>query len=283
MKIGILGDTHQNNGALRFALWTFRQLGIDVIYQVGDYGVGADRRGIEFQKRVSKNLDAFGQTLFVVPGNHENWDRITGILEGVTKNNRTQWGILGGRTFLAPRGIRWKIGDMSFVALGGAPSVDRMYRVSLMKGNWQSFGDAPWYPGEQITREDVDYVTAGGYADVMLAHDAPHGVQEIERRIGGNPHGFHPADILYAEDGRQLMTEAFRGVAPKLFFHGHYHFKVDEHIQRPGGEYGVDTTHVIGLDCEYHNWSMAVLDTETGDAQHIDHVGHLFRYQKEFG
>jgi hypothetical protein len=138
-----------------------------------------------------------------------------------------------------------------------------------------------WYWEEQITGADVDYVVAGGYADVMIGHDAPNGIQGIDRVIRGNPHGFHIADILYAQEGRDLYTEAFRGVGPKFLFHGHYHFPVNEHIQRPGGEYEVDTTHVIGLDCEFSNYSMAVLDTDTQTAEHIDHTTLLFQYRKD--
>lgn len=277
MKIGFLGDIHQHSGAARFALYTFNALGVDTVVQVGDYGIGADRVGQYFDKRVQRFAEQFGVTLYVVPGNHENWERINLLTDG----SRQTWAQITQNVFLAPRGIRWTWDGMSFVALGGAPSVDRTYRRKLIESG-RVYGDAPWYPEEQITQEDVDYVVAGGYADVMVAHDAPSGVPTIDKAIDGNPHGFNMIDVRYAEDGRRLITEAFRGVGPKYFFHGHYHIPVNDYIQRPNAEYG-EQTRIVGLDCNFRKHTMAVLDTETGEVERIDNTTHLFRYRKEWG
>ena len=281
MKVGFLGDLHGNLAAARFMLWSMREQGIDTVIQVGDFGVYSTNEGMKFASKVSEMCVKLDLTLIVVPGNHENWHLINEVLEDVSTNNRTQYGIYRPRVWLAPRGMRATFGGMSFVFLGGAPSVDRTWRRQADQQSRNSDRkNQYWYWEEQITAADVEYTVEGGYADVMVGHDAPHGIQAIESRIKGNPHGFHIADILYAEEGRLLMTEAFRGVAPEFFFHGHYHFPVNEFIHRPNGEYG-DMTHVVGLDCEFNNYSMAVLDTEDRTAQLIDHTALLFRYRKE--
>jgi len=275
MLIGFIGDTHGNTDAARFMLWSMHKQGITTVISVGDFGLYTDNSGMKFANVVNELCKKYGITLIVVPGNHENWR----VINEMTGDNRTDLAPYRSNIFVAPRGYRCEFDGMTFVMLGGAPSVDRMERKE-----WDSMRKAPaanmnWYPEEQITGADVDYVKAGGYADVMVGHDAPHGIQGIESKIRGNPHGFHIADILYAEEGRLLLTEAFRGVAPMIYVHGHYHFPVNEYIQRPGADYG-DETHIIGLDCEAHNFSMAELDTADGVIYNIDHTTLLFQYRK---
>jgi len=241
--IGLLGDTHGKTAWVLFALDLFAERGITTIAQVGDFGVWPD--GDRFLKAVNLRLIKNGQELFVVPGNHESYDIIASV--AVAEDG---WQHLRSNILLAPRGHRWEWGGASFVALGGAPSVDRWARVSGPRGR----NSKSWWAEEAITPDDVAKVVAGGYADVMLCHDAPHGVLTINANIAGNPHGFKQQDLEYAYEGRTLMTEAFTGVAPKVFVHGHYHFLVDEQV---------DNTHILGLNCDYQNFSLGALDTET--------------------
>lgn len=277
MKIGILGDLHGNTAAARFMLWVLHQKGITHAIHVGDFAIYSDNKGMKFASKVNQYAQEYGITIIVVPGNHENWR----IINEMVGDNREELAVYRSNIFIAPRGYRCDLGGMSFVMLGGAPSVDRTWRIqydSHLRDKYKA--NMSWYPEEQITQADVDYVVAGGYADVMIGHDAPHGIRRIEERIKGNPHGFHIADILYAEDGRKLMTEAFCGVGPQFFFHGHYHFPVNEFILRPMSEYG-DTTHVIGLDCEFNNYSIAILDTDLKVAYNLDHDNLLDQFRAE--
>ena len=275
-RVGILGDTHGNLAAARFMLWSMHKMGITSVIQVGDFGLYTDNNGMKFARKVSDLCVMWGIELWVVPGNHEN-HRVINELLGEDRTARKEY---RPNVYVLPRGYRWEWDGMSFLALGGAPSVDRITRLAWETGRKPGNANKYWYAEEQITDADVDYTVSGGYADVMIGHDAPHGIQGIERVIRGNPHGFHVADLLYAEEGRLRMTEAFRGVAPEFFFHGHYHTPVNENIQRPGGEYG-DITHVIGLDCEFNNYSMATIDTETRTATNIDHDKLLAEFRDE--
>jgi len=277
MKVGFLGDTHGNLDAVKFMLWAMWKNDIHVVIQVGDFGIYTDNNGMKFASVVNELCRKYEIILIVVPGNHENW-RVINELVG---KNRTQYAPYRDHILLAPRGMRDHIGGMSFVFLGGAPSVDRMWRKKnddYYDARGKIRANRHWYPEEQITEADVDYVVTDGYADVMVGHDAPHGIRTIEDRISGNPLGFHIADILYAEEGRTLYTKAFKGVGPRYLFHGHYHFPVDESIQRPNAEFG-EETHVIGLHCELNNFSTAILDTETGGVYAVDHKKLLTTYR----
>lgn len=273
--VGFLGDLHGNLAAGRFMLWSMQKLGVTVVFHVGDFGIYSDNNGMKFASKMNEYAAACGITLIVVPGNHENWR----IINEMTGENRTELAKYRENIFIAPRGWRGEFGGMSFVALGGAPSVDRTWRMqydALSKNQYQA--NKHWYWEEQITGADVDYVKEGGYADVMICHDAPNGIQGIDRIIRGNPHGFHIADLLYAQEGRILLTEAFKAVSPKFFFHGHYHFPVNEEIRSHNDD---GWTHIYGLDCEFKNYSMAVLDTDTQTVEPIDHTTLLFNYRKD--
>lgn len=248
-EIGLLGDTHGNLRWVKFALWSFHERGITTIAQVGDFGIYA--QGDLFLKGVRLELEKYGQTLYVVPGNHEDYDYIATI-----PVREDGWQHLRSNILLAPRGHRWEWGGLSFVALGGAPSVDRWARVSNPRK-----GQKAWWAEEAITPEDVAKVVEGGYADVMLCHDAPLRVAGIEKHIKHNPFGFKPQDLEYADEGRLLMDEAFKAVTPMVFVHGHYHTPIDEYV---------DNSHIIGLSCDQQNFSTGVLDTETLAAEALD-------------
>lgn len=248
MKIGILGDTHEQTRWCKFAFNKFHREGITTILQLGDFGIYRNGQGDSpFLDVSNKHLKEYGQTLYVTPGNHEDYDYINEI--PVSEDG---WQHLRSNILLAPRGHRWEWEGRSFVSLGGAPSVDRHFRLN------SGFKDKAWWGEEFLTREDVDKTVAGGHADVMVAHDAPF-APSIDARIAGNPHGFHPDDIDYAYEGRLLMDEAFRGVQPNVFLHGHYHFVVNEMV---------NGTHVCGFGCNGQDFSLGHLDTDTLGVAH---------------
>lgn len=274
MQIGIIGDTHASVPAISFMLWTMREYGITTVVSVGDFGVYSDQYGTKFADRTASLCKEYGITLYVVPGNHENYR----IINELTGDDRSSWAEYRPRVFLVPRGMRWEWDGMSFVALGGAPSVDRTWRVQNDLLRKPDAKNKLWYAEEEITEEDVEYTVAGGYADVMIAHDAPRGVTAVFNAIDGNPMGFAQSDLLYAEDGRDRIDAAFRGVAPSLFFHGHYHVPGVEAIHRPESS-GDEKTVVVSLAHELNNKSMAILDTSDHSVEIIDHRSLLARFR----
>lgn len=277
MKIGILGDVHGNGSWFTYACDAFSRAGIDTILQVGDFGFWPGKYGENFYIKAMKALLKYDLKLYVVPGNHEDYDQIEKI--PVVEDGWLRF--RKDRIWVAPRGHRWEWWDRSFVALGGAPSVDRTWRLrsmgvltevesmeklgkKLLPANLRA--QKSWWEQEAITREEADLTIAGGYADVMVCHDAPNGIKEIEKQIQHNPHGFKQVDLNYAAEGRELLTEVFFAVAPKVFLHGHYHFLVDEYIDaepyEPFREETAMQTHVLGLSKDYANHSLGHLDTE---------------------
>ena len=98
----------------------------------------------------------------------------------------------------------------------------------------------------------------------MVAHQAPHGIPTIDHALAGNPHGWTPGDLTYADEDRTRFTAAFEAVQPKLLLHGHYHFPVDEPVDRGWG-----TSHIFGLAADGEPCAMGELDTGTLAARFI--------------
>lgn len=268
MKLGILGDTHGNYRWIKYALGKFNREGIDTIIQLGDFGFGLSPEQ-NFEKKVNLLLKNYGQHMVVVPGNHENYDLVNAA--PLREDGFQQY---GDNMLLAPRGHRWVWDGLSFVALGGGPSLDRTWRKSHETAPDSSFpeGMVPdhrkiFWEEEAITKHDVQKVINGGHADVMLGHDAPDGIEEIRKNVQGNPHGFQSWDLQYGDEQRKLMTKAFEAVAPEIFLHGHYHFFVNEKrlVRRiqPNGDPMFSECTVVGFSKDESNLSMGYLDTET--------------------
>lgn len=119
----------------------------------------------------------------------------------------------------------------------------------------------------KVTDEDVAATVAGGHADIMVAHDAPVGVPEIDQRLAGKAHRWDPEDLLYAGECREMFTLAVARVLPDLLIHGHYHFPVCGSWPHPGilGE-----TRVIGLGTHGDfNHALGVLRAGSLRAEHV--------------
>lgn len=245
--IGLLGDVHGRSGVVASMLKRFKKQGVSTIIQVGDFGFWPGKAGILFIKDVSKALLDNNQNMIVIPGNHEDYRQINELSE-----DEDGWLTVTPQIKVAPRGFRWTYEGVSFVALGGAPSVDRAWRIANQRQAIYPF----WWPEEDITAEDIEKTVSGGYADVMIAHDAPWGVPQIEERIKDNPLGFEDEDLEYALEGRLKMLAAINGVSPKIFVHGHYHFPVDDSILTGDGQ----ETRIFGLNADGRYGTCAILD-----------------------
>jgi len=96
-----------------------------------------------------------------VDGNHEDSARLDA--HPIDEDGRRR---LSDHVWHLPRGFRWQWGDSTWVAVGGAVSVDKQYRIE----------GKTWFAAEELTSEEADLIIAAGPADIVVAHDAPLGV-----------------------------------------------------------------------------------------------------------
>ncbi|MDN5856267.1 MAG: metallophosphoesterase [Actinomycetia bacterium] len=256
--LGLAGDWHGNYAWAAARVMSMGERGVRTVLHVGDFGIWPGRFGKKFLLDMEAVCARYGVHLWVTPGNHEDWGRLCKLWENDTRidaQGRLLPVDLSDHIRVLPRGHRWEIDGRSFVSLGGAPSVD--YLAPFRKQG------ETWWAEETVTATDVERTVSGGYADVMIAHDAPdapYQVAEVAGIVAGNPVGWADEALAYAAVGRRRMHEAFLGVAPRLFVHGHYHVAGQASFRLPGCAY---ETRIWSLAMDGTAGNVRLLDLET--------------------
>lgn len=257
--IALAGDWHGNLRWASARLMSLGERGIATLLHVGDFGLWPGPSGRTFLEGIDKVARRYGVTrIDVVPGNHDDWGRLTDLFSRPEHHDATGAPLpvsVSEVVRFLPRGYRWVESGRSFVALGGAPSLDYASR---------SPGET-WWPEEMIEPADVKRTVAGGHADVMLTHDAPEvpfttpGVAEV---LATNPMGWSDRALAYAKLGRDRVTEAFLGVAPRLLVHGHFHTSGETTVRLPGRDHD---TRIWSLDSDGKHGNVRLLDLDSLD------------------
>lgn len=157
-------------------------------------------------------LEQWEIELYFIDGNHENFPRLyeKKILEDGTRYVRDNI------TYI-PRGYRWQWEEITFLALGGAASIDRYFRRE----------GKSWWPEEYLTEWDILTAQSGGPVDVMFCHDSPAGAPNtVTDDNQGQQYAiksFGADSLNYCNIHRQLLKRVTDVTAPRLLFHGHYH------------------------------------------------------------
>ncbi|MHD0294351.1 metallophosphoesterase [Rhodococcus qingshengii] len=249
--VAFAGDWHLSGNWARHRIAEVGARGVRTLFHVGDFEIRAGLPGERFRAVVDEACREHDVTIYVTPGNREDWPMIL----GASVDERDDFGPLawfGDRIAVLPRGHRFTHGGRSFVSLGGAPSINF---ETCVRG-------VDWFPEEMITRDDVAAVVAGGPAEVMIAHDAPDApwqTGQVEGICTHNPGGWSAMALAYAAIGRRRITEAFLAVAPELFVHGHYHVDDSRIVELPSG----DECRMVSLDCDGTDGSLAFVDLDT--------------------
>lgn len=225
-KIAIAGDWHGNRSYSLDAIKWAAEQGVDAIVHVGDFGYHFDN---DFLDDMYGLLAVEDIDLFFVDGNHENFPRLYSF-----DLNRDGVRELRYNIFHLPRGFRWEWHGVTYMALGGAHSVDRQGRRE----------NVSWWPQERITAADEYRALDGGPVDVMFTHDCPYGV-DIPGINDDTSTWIPKVDLSMAKIHRQTLRNIVDQVKPTELYHGHYHTKYDSVLV--GSNY---RTEIHGLDMD---------------------------------
>ena len=223
--IAFAGDWHANTRWAKTAVRYAADEGADVVVQLGDFGYSFTA---EFVRGLDRTLEATELSVLFVDGNHEDFSTL--LRYPIRDNGLRQ---VSERIWHLPRGFRWNWGGVSFLAVGGAHSVDRP---------WREPGTS-WWPQETLTTEDIERAVAGGQADVLLTHDCPAGVPVP--RLDESAHLWPAEELIAAEGHRARLRTVVDGVRPRMLWHGHYHRRYSALA-----DFGYGTVDVQGLDCD---------------------------------
>jgi len=277
----LLGDTHGNTGfVLNKVIPAAKAAGVQWIYQVGDFGYWEHTdEGVQYLDEVQEGLVLAGLNLVFIAGNH---DKVSLISKRYPKVD--DFYIVRSSIWFAPNGTQWEFEGTSFVALGGAYSVDKDWRlkveaeraINLAAGNaYYALGDYPdhyvaerahaetaeslWFPEEEMTDDDLDRILLDlrdTKVDVILAHDKP---------LSSNPM-IKLLPIPECQPNQRRLQKAVNTLQPKLFVHGHLHCRYTDTIRSGDNN---NYTRVEGLGADVPNFNQIESSWEPTDAWEI--------------
>lgn len=209
-KFLIAGDWHGSFSQAEKVIRHAHEQGIDTIFQVGDFGIWDNDK--PFLNKMEFLLAQWNIEMYFVDGNHENFNMLyeKKILDDGTRYVRDHI------TYI-PRAYRWEWHGLTFLALGGAVSIDKNFRRP----------GRSWWPEEVLTDEDILTAQAWGSVDVMITHDSP---ASAPNSVTDDWQGQLSAMKYYGKESlasctahRKRLQEVTDVTTPRLLFHGHYH------------------------------------------------------------
>ena len=226
----IAGDWHGDSERACEIVELAAAVGAPAVLQLGDFGyppIDAEA----YLDAIEESCRRTGVRVLFIDGNRDNHDH----LETVPVCPDTGLRRFRDHVHHLPRGRRWIWHGRTWLALGGAFTVNR---PDYVRG-------VTWWPQETLTDGDVTRSVTAGAADVMLVHDCPDGTGIIERiRIAD----FDAASMAHAQRHRERLAGVVDAVEPMLLFHGHYHVRYDTDRSLPRG----GATQVLGLSDNRH-------------------------------
>ncbi|WP_301123570.1 hypothetical protein [Mycolicibacterium fortuitum] len=118
----IAGDWHGNTGWATALIISAGVRGIKVVVQLGDFGFWTPgRRSDDYLDGIETACARHGVTVLWLDGNHECFD----ALYELPIDPETGLRQIRPHIFHLPRGLRWRWHGKTWMALGGAHSVDR--------------------------------------------------------------------------------------------------------------------------------------------------------------
>jgi Icc-related predicted phosphoesterase len=242
--VGLAGDWHGNTWHAIQTLNKFKKQNITTIIQLGDFGIWGGQDSATFIRKVERTLKNNEQKLYIVLGNHENYEKVN----NVPINEDTGLQHYRENIFFFPRGFRGMLGEYSFVTLGGANSIDKEWRTPYIS----------WWAEESITLGEVYRTAEGGHADIMFTHDAPWGAP-VPLSDGSN---WTASGLRYAHEGQTMLRQAVDAVKPQILFHGHYHTFYEGVAYLNDGANAYETL-CVGLSMDDTPNANAILNVDT--------------------
>jgi len=237
-EVVLVGDVHGNTGAAFQVIDHAASLGVGLILQVGDWGFWGDQGGLAFQRKVEKRLAVLGLDLWWVRGNHEDQQRLAAL--PVDADGRRQ---ISEHVWNLPDGYRWRWDDTTWVAVGGAVSVDKALRTEGKN----------WFASEELTDEQASRIIADGPADVVVSHDAPLGVPFLRRLLRQQLPAWRrespwpTGTVIRSDEHQRRIRQVVEGVGARRLFHGHHHIRYSDTLAAAHGSVAIEG---LGMDTD---------------------------------
>ena len=181
----IIGDTHGYHLPYRDAVEAAKQLDLDAVFQVGDFGYWPEQRP---EMLVPPELPVYW-----IDGNHERLDLLQAFTEPINE--------IAANLYYIPRGVLHTISGCKTLFVGGGYSIDKPLRTPGFD----------WFPEETLSPAELDRAMAHEDVDVIIAHDCPNTAPVV---VDEYPASAHHRGML------QQIHSKYRS---QFWFFGHYH------------------------------------------------------------
>jgi calcineurin-like phosphoesterase family protein len=254
-KVLILGDTHGDAITHVEAIKAAAVNGAQHVFQVGDCGLFPafydTTESADIVNEVARGLDVMCHW---IRGNHDSTDAWEFFIK--TFPDGKGRGLYRSNIRLYPRVKYFKAFGLQWLEVGGAISIDKIYRLSDEKKTGHR---TQYWDDEAISGADLRLVD-DRKVDVLLTHDCSN----------KTPFGQRIKDDPDSEQNRMKVDKILNRSRPDFHFHGHMHEKYD------WGNYMVHQmnheTRTIGLECNPGVWNpdpnnWVIFDTETKEVE----------------
>ncbi len=232
MRILMAGDTHGDASHVRHLLSVAQLQRCDRIFVLGDFGYWEHTgEGRNFLNRVDIHADLKDIPIYFLDGNHDKTSLLLETYDVYDDGDSDGFLLVREYVRYARRGLTWIWDDVEFIALGGAYSVDKQWRLDREAKS--GLPESLWFPEEEMTDEEMNEILDQRHTrsvDVMLAHDKPRSSAPRWNR----------KDFLECLPNQDRLQAAVQALKPVLYLHGHLHFRYTDNIA---------DCRVEGLDC----------------------------------
>ena len=212
-----LGDIHLNRYAKQLLLKLHRSKVENAdIFQVGDFGLGFQEEFLDrlMLTEINTHLKKTNCTLTIIRGNHDNPDLFNPPAFKFSNIN------------IMPDNSIIKLCGKNILCVGGAISIDRMYRKEMIP----KWGITCWPEKEEFVfdKEALDAMDLSE-VDIICTHSSPRFTHPLNfSTIVYDFADQDPGLLRDLENERQLITEFYDYVKPKMpnlknYFYGHFH------------------------------------------------------------
>ncbi len=251
MRLMLAGDTHGQTAHVDYLLRTAASAECDRVFVVGDFGYWEhEHDGRVYLDKVDRLANRYGVDVAFLDGNHDN---LALLLRSYNERDADGLVVVRPHVRYAPRGHRWTWGSTRLLALGGAASLDKQWRLdaeakrtgkaarkaryrdrSLPPAPVRSYAETLWFPGEELTDAQAAAAAAdGSLVHLLLCHDKPR-ASRPEWNRKDTPAAWPNQDRV------QRVVDALR---PARVVHGHLHVRYTNVL--------ADGTVVDGLACDH--------------------------------
>lgn len=207
-NLSIIGDIHGEISFIVYEIVERLKIRDTAFIIVGDVGLGFEKSGYydQLYKRISGKLEKSGNILYGIRGNHDDPEYFNGSLRLDYPHFKTipDYEI-----------IEW--GDRTILPIGGATSLDLVYRLTL-NAEYRHVGSSKrvWWEGERPEQRNILEIR---HPDIIVSHEAPLGIGPVSNR---------PAELgeeIYADmlDDRRYLASVLHELTPVRWYFGHHH------------------------------------------------------------